>query len=143
MYHIADTGCRCGNREGCLRGTVTGKEVLREVERWLTGEREMAWRTRKLGSQLSPKPSPRRASWKNSSGLPSSVFEISRTRAAFRQSSQHSPSSSPIGTHSSERSYSAQGHSCAVDPSTELERMHGRERNVRGGRCVVSEQFSS
>ena len=40
MYHIADTGCRCGNREGCLKGT--GEEDLREVERcrWLTGERE-------------------------------------------------------------------------------------------------------
>ena len=35
-YHIADTGCRRGNREGCLRGTRKGD--LREVERWLTGD---------------------------------------------------------------------------------------------------------
>jgi len=36
MYHTADAGYRCGNREGCLRGTRKG--VLREIERWLTGE---------------------------------------------------------------------------------------------------------
>ena len=38
MYHTADAGYRCGNREGCLRGTRKG--VLREVERWLTSELE-------------------------------------------------------------------------------------------------------
>jgi len=48
----------------------------------------MAWRG--LGSQLSPKNSPGRASRKDSSGLASSVREISRTRAVFRQSSHHS-----------------------------------------------------
>ena len=38
MYHTPDAGYRCGNREGCLRGTRKG--VLREIERWLTGEQE-------------------------------------------------------------------------------------------------------
>ena len=38
MHHTADAGYRSGNREGCLRGTREG--VLREIERWLTGERE-------------------------------------------------------------------------------------------------------
>jgi len=38
MYHTADAGYRCGNREGCLRGTRKG--VLREIEWWLTGEQE-------------------------------------------------------------------------------------------------------
>jgi len=38
MYHTADAGYRCGNREGCLRGTRKG--VLWEIERWLTGEQE-------------------------------------------------------------------------------------------------------
>jgi len=38
MYHTADAGYRFGNREGCLRGTR--KEVLWEIERWLTGEQE-------------------------------------------------------------------------------------------------------
>jgi hypothetical protein len=38
MYHTADAGYRCGNREGCLRGTRKG--VLWEIERWLMGEQE-------------------------------------------------------------------------------------------------------
>jgi len=38
MYHAADAGYRCGNRQGCLRGTR--KDVLCEVERWLTGEQD-------------------------------------------------------------------------------------------------------
>jgi len=38
MYHTADAGYHCGNREGCLRGTRKG--VLWEIERWLTGEQE-------------------------------------------------------------------------------------------------------
>jgi len=38
MHHATDAGYRCGNREGCLRGTR--KEVLWEIERWLTGEQE-------------------------------------------------------------------------------------------------------
>jgi hypothetical protein len=38
MYHTADAGYRCGNREGCLRGTRKG--VLWEIEQWLVGERE-------------------------------------------------------------------------------------------------------
>jgi len=38
MYHTADAGYRCGDREGCLRGTRKG--VLREIERWLTGKQE-------------------------------------------------------------------------------------------------------
>jgi hypothetical protein len=38
MYHTADAGYRCGNREGCLRGTRKG--VLWEIEQWLTNEEE-------------------------------------------------------------------------------------------------------
>ena len=38
MYHTADAGHRCGNRQGCLRGTRKG--VLLEIERWLVGEQE-------------------------------------------------------------------------------------------------------
>jgi hypothetical protein len=38
MYHTADAGYRCGDREGCLRGTRKG--VLWEIERWLTSEHE-------------------------------------------------------------------------------------------------------
>ena len=36
MYHTADAGYRCGNRQGCLRGTR--KEVLWEIEQWLMGK---------------------------------------------------------------------------------------------------------
>ena len=36
MHHTADGGYRCGNRQGCLRGTR--KEVLWEIEQWLTGQ---------------------------------------------------------------------------------------------------------
>ena len=36
MHHTADAGYRCGNRQGCLRGTR--KDVLWEIERWLSGE---------------------------------------------------------------------------------------------------------
>ena len=36
MYHSPDAGYRCGNRQGCLRGTR--KDVLWEIEHWLTGE---------------------------------------------------------------------------------------------------------
>ena len=38
MYHTPDAGYRCGNRRGCLRGTR--KDVLWEIERWLTGEQD-------------------------------------------------------------------------------------------------------
>ena len=38
MHHTVDAGYRCGNRQGCLRGTR--KDVLWEIERWLTGERD-------------------------------------------------------------------------------------------------------
>ena len=38
MYHTPDAGYWCGNRRGCLRGTR--KDVLWEIERWLTGEQE-------------------------------------------------------------------------------------------------------
>ena len=38
MYHTRDAGYRCGNRQGCLRGTR--KEVLWEIERWLVDEQE-------------------------------------------------------------------------------------------------------
>jgi len=38
MYHAADAGYRCGNRQGCLRGTR--KDVLWEIERWLMGEQD-------------------------------------------------------------------------------------------------------
>ena len=37
MYHTPDAGYRCGNRPGCLRGTR--KDVLWEIEHWLTAER--------------------------------------------------------------------------------------------------------
>jgi len=36
MHHSADAGYRCGNRQGCLRGTR--KEVLWEIECWLAGK---------------------------------------------------------------------------------------------------------
>jgi len=36
MHHTADAGYCCGNRQGCLRGTR--KEVLWEIEEWLTGQ---------------------------------------------------------------------------------------------------------
>ena len=38
MYHTPDAEYWCGNRQGCLRGTR--KDVLWEIERWLTGEQE-------------------------------------------------------------------------------------------------------
>ena len=38
MYHIQNAGYLCGKGRGCLRGTR--KDVLREIERWLTGEQE-------------------------------------------------------------------------------------------------------
>jgi len=38
MYHTPDAGYRCGNRQGCLRGTR--KDVLWEIEQWLTAERD-------------------------------------------------------------------------------------------------------
>ena len=37
MHHTMDAGYRCGNRQGCLRGR---KDVLWEIERWLTGEQD-------------------------------------------------------------------------------------------------------
>ena len=36
MHRATDAGYRCGNRQGCLRGTR--KDVLWEIECWLTGE---------------------------------------------------------------------------------------------------------
>ena len=36
MHHTADAGYRCGNRQGCLRGTR--KEVLWEIDQWLMGQ---------------------------------------------------------------------------------------------------------
>jgi len=39
MHHTADAGYLCGNRQGCLRGTR--KEVLQEIEHWLTSEQEL------------------------------------------------------------------------------------------------------
>ena len=38
MRRTPDASYRCGNRQGCLRGTRQG--VLSEIERWLTGEQE-------------------------------------------------------------------------------------------------------
>ena len=38
MHRTADAGHRCGNRQGCLRGTR--KDVLRDIERWLKGEQD-------------------------------------------------------------------------------------------------------
>ena len=38
MHHTADAGHRCGNRQGCLRGTR--KDVLRDIECWLKGEQD-------------------------------------------------------------------------------------------------------
>ena len=35
MYHTTDAGYRCGDRQGCLRGTR--KEVLQVIEHWLMG----------------------------------------------------------------------------------------------------------
>ena len=37
IHRAADAGYTCGNRQGCLRGTR--KDVLQEIERWLTDER--------------------------------------------------------------------------------------------------------
>ena len=36
MYHAPDAGYRCGNRQGCLRGTR--QDVLGDIDRWLTSE---------------------------------------------------------------------------------------------------------
>jgi len=36
MHHTPDAGYLCGDRQGCLRGTR--KEVLWEIEQWLTGK---------------------------------------------------------------------------------------------------------
>src|SRR5882762_9027111 len=38
MCHTRNAGYWCGDRRGCLRGTR--KDVLWEIERWLTGEQE-------------------------------------------------------------------------------------------------------
>ena len=38
MYHISNAGYLCGKGRGCLKGTR--KDVLGEVERWLSGEQE-------------------------------------------------------------------------------------------------------
>ena len=38
MYHVHNAGYLCGKGRGCLRGTR--KDVLGEIERWLTGEQE-------------------------------------------------------------------------------------------------------
>jgi hypothetical protein len=43
MHRAADAGYRCGNRDGCLRGTR--KDILWEIEHWLTSEqgRRVFW----------------------------------------------------------------------------------------------------
>ena len=38
MYHTPNAGYRCGNRQGCLRGTR--QDVLLEIEDWLASERD-------------------------------------------------------------------------------------------------------
>jgi len=38
MHHTPGADHLCGNRQGCLRGTR--KDVLREIERWLTSEQD-------------------------------------------------------------------------------------------------------
>jgi len=38
MGHVADASYRCGNRQGCLKGTRKG--VMWEIEHWLVGEQE-------------------------------------------------------------------------------------------------------
>ena len=38
VHHTLDAGYLCGNRRGCLRGTR--KDVLWEIEHWLTGEQQ-------------------------------------------------------------------------------------------------------
>src|SRR5579872_1431690 len=38
MGHAKDAGYRCGNREGCLRGTRRG--TLRDIEHWLADEQD-------------------------------------------------------------------------------------------------------
>ena len=37
MYRTPNAGYRCGNRQGCLRGTR--EDVLREIERWLDSDK--------------------------------------------------------------------------------------------------------
>ena len=37
IHSSVDAGYQCGNRQGCLRGTR--KDVLQEIDRWLTDER--------------------------------------------------------------------------------------------------------
>jgi hypothetical protein len=38
MHHTADAGYRCGDREGCLKGTR--KDVLQDIERWSMSEHD-------------------------------------------------------------------------------------------------------
>jgi hypothetical protein len=38
MHHTADAGCRCGDRQGCLKGTR--KDVLQEIEHWSTSKQD-------------------------------------------------------------------------------------------------------
>ena len=38
MHHAADAGYRCGNRQGCLRGTR--KDVLWQIDHWLTDKQD-------------------------------------------------------------------------------------------------------
>ena len=38
MYHSPDAGYRCGNRQGCLRGTR--QDVLRDIEHWSTDRQD-------------------------------------------------------------------------------------------------------
>jgi hypothetical protein len=38
MHHTVEAGYRCGDREGCLKGTR--KDVLQEIEDWLTSEQD-------------------------------------------------------------------------------------------------------
>jgi hypothetical protein len=38
MHHTMEAGYRCGDREGCLKGTR--KDVLQEIEDWLTSEQD-------------------------------------------------------------------------------------------------------
>ena len=38
MYHTADTGHLCGNRQGCMKGTR--RDVLSQIESWLMDKQD-------------------------------------------------------------------------------------------------------
>jgi adenylylsulfate kinase-like enzyme len=38
MYHVADAGYLCGDRQGCMKGTR--RDVLFQIERWSNDEED-------------------------------------------------------------------------------------------------------